>query len=430
MIAYPNLTKRHKVVYVGTYPPKECGIATFTMDVLNATDLSGWQSAVIAVDDARPTEPHPDSKVIFTIEKESRPDYRRAARLLAEHEASLLSIQHEYGIFGGDDGEYVLDLVRASRVPVVVTLHTVLPQPTESQRRILREMEPHVAGFVVMAHRAIDLLETSYGIDRRKVHFIPHGAPNAPFHAEKAAKQKLGLTGKRVLSTFGLISPNKGIEDAIAALPAVVAREPHTVYLVLGETHPVIRRREGEWYRESLVKQVADLGLEGHVQFVNEYLSLQQLIDYLLATDIYITPYYANPHQITSGTLAYAMATGKVIVSTPYIYAEELLADGRGFLYPFRDTQTLAEIAGRLLTDPALFEKTRRRAYEYGRSMTWQSVGIQYTRLFTEMLNERWVNHRAAVDALALPGLTEMVLDGDIWAPPPVSVQMASHPWG
>jgi glycosyltransferase involved in cell wall biosynthesis len=418
---YPNLTKRHKVAYVGTYPPKECGIATFTMDAVNATDLSGWRSVVIAVDDTRPDTPHPDSKVIYTIEKENREDYRRAARLLTKQNISLLCIEHEYGIFGGDHGEYVVDLARAAQMPVVVTLHTVLPHPSEQQRRILKELEKHSAFFVVMARKAIELLRDAYGIDPEKVRYIPHGAPNTPFDAEKESKAKLGLQGRRVLSTFGLISPNKGIEDAIAALPAVVEKEPRVTYLILGQTHPVIKRREGEWYRESLIKQVEELGLTQNVRYVDKYLTLQQLMGYLLATDIYITPYYANPHQITSGTLAYAMATGKVIVSTPYLYAEELLADGRGFLYPFRDTAVLAQQVERLLTDHELFQKTRRRAYEFGRSMTWQSVGLQYTKLYTETLDERWVNHRAAIDTVSIPGLSDLVQEGHVWAPPPVA---------
>ena len=425
MSAYPNLARRHKIAYVGTYPPKECGIATFTLDVVNSTDLSGWRSIVFAVDDAAPSEPHPDSKVVYTIEKENRADYARAAKLMDKHRVSLLSVQHEYGIFGGDHGEYILDLIRAVTMPVAVTLHTVLPSPSEPQRRILKEMEAHVACFVVMAHKAVELLQDVYGIAPGKIRFIPHGAPNAPFHAESAAKAKLGLEGRRVLSTFGLISPNKGIEDAIAAMPAVVEKEPQATYLVLGQTHPVVKRKEGEWYRESLVKQVQDLGLTRNVKFVDKYLTLQELIDYLLATDIYITPYYANPHQITSGTLAYAMVTGKVIVSTPYLYAEELLAEGRGFLYPFRDSAKLPEVIGRLLTDDGLYEATRRKAYEYGRSMTWQAVGIQYTKLFTEMLDERWVNHRAAMDAIAIPGLSDMVREGEIWAPAPAVVAAA-----
>ena len=278
-----------------------------------------------------------------------------------------------------------------------------------------------------MAHKAVELLETVYGIAPGKIRFIPHGAPNAPFHADNAAKEKLGLAGRRVLSTFGLISPNKGIEDAIAAMPDVVKKEPLATYLVLGQTHPVIKRKEGEWYRDSLVEQVSDLGLQDNVKFVDKYLTLQELIDYLLATDIYITPYYANPHQITSGTLAYAMATGKVIVSTPYLYAEELLADGRGFLYPFRDSARLSDIIKDILTNDTLFEQTRQKAYEYGRGMTWQSVGIQYTKLFTEMLDERWVNHRAAMDTLAIPGLNDMVREGEVWAPSPVTSPPASR---
>ena len=421
MSVYPNLAKRHTVAYVGTYPPKECGIATFTLDMVNATDLSGWRSVVLAVDDEKPEGRHHDSKVIYTIEKENKADYKAAARLLQERGVALLSIQHEYGIYGGDHGEYVIELARAATMPVLVTLHTVLPNPDEPQRRILKELEPHVAGFVVMAHKAVELLQTAYGISRKKIHFVPHGAPNAPFHAEKAAKRKFGLGGRRVLSTFGLISPNKGIEDAIAAMPAVVEKHPEALYLILGQTHPVIKRKEGEWYRESLVKQADALGLADNIQFVDKYLSLQELIDYLLATDIYITPYYANPYQITSGTVAYAMATGKVIVSTPYLYAEELLADGRGFLYPFRDVAALSATVDRILGDRTLFEATRHRAYDYGRAMTWQSVGLQYTRLFTETLNERWVNHRAAMDAIAIPGLSDMVREGDVWAPPPVT---------
>lgn len=409
MNAYPNLARRHKIAYVGTYPPKECGIATFTLDVVNSTDLSGWRSIVFAVDDAAPDEPHPDSKVVYTIEKENRASYLRAARLMEKYRVSLLSVQHEYGIYGGDHGDYVLDLIKAVTVPVAVTLHTVLPNPSETQRRILKEMEKYAACFVVMAHKAVELLVDVYGIAASKIRFIPHGAPNAPYHADNTSKAKLGLEGRRVLSTFGLISPNKGIEDAIAAMPEIVKREPTATYLVLGQTHPVIKRKEGEWYRESLVKQVEDLGLTDNVKFVDKYLTLHELLDYLLATDVYITPYYANPHQITSGTLAYAMVTGKVIVSTPYLYAEELLADGRGFLYPFRDSAVMSEIIGRLLTDDVLFEATRRKAYEYGRTMTWQSVGVQYTKLFTEMLDERWVNHRAAMDAIAIPGLSDMI---------------------
>lgn len=399
---YPTLPKRHRVAYVGTYPPQECGIATFTMDLVNATDLSGWKSVVYAVDGDGSHANSIDKKVVFAIEKENKASYLAAARSINDSDISVLSLQHEYGIYGGDDGEYVLELARAVRCPVVVTLHTILPEPTPSQLRIIRELEIYCDSFVTMAHAGEKLLCEVYGVCPSKVRFIPHGSPNFPFTLDESLKDRFGFAGRRVISTFGLISPNKGIEDAIAAMPAVVEKVPNALYLILGQTHPVIKRREGEWYREQLEEQVRNLGLENNVRFVNSYLALQQLIDYLMVTDVYITPYYANPHQITSGTLAYALAAGKVIVSTPYIYAEELLADGRGFLYPFRDSGALAQIVSRVLCDDRLFMNTRERAYEYGRTMTWGSVGLQYTRLFTEVLRERWVHHRVAEDTASL----------------------------
>ena len=416
---------RHQVAYVGTYPPQECGIATFTLDLVNATDISGWCSVVAAVGDTCPAdaadtdEPEekqprhsfPDVKQVYAINRDDPADYKRAAHFVGKLGADLISIQHEYGIYGGDHGEYVLDLARAAEVPVVVTLHTILPEPSARQRHILRELSPLVARFVVMAHKGAELLETAYGIPPEKVHFIPHGAPDVFLETEMATKAAFGLQGKRVLSTFGLISPNKGIEDAIAALPAVVEKEPNTVYLILGQTHPTIKRREGEWYRESLEKQVADLGLTDNVQFVNHFLSVQELIDYLLATDVYITPYYANPHQITSGTLAYAMATGRVIVSTPYTYAEELLAEGRGFLYPFRDTKALSTALSTLLTNTTLFDETRQRAYDYGRAMTWPCVGVQYVNLFRDLLRERGIDPGPAPEAFATAGHRDAVLE-------------------
>lgn len=416
--------QRHRVAYVGTYPPQECGIATFTLDLVNATDISGWCSIVAAVgevyvedaaesaDEAEAAEGSlrfPDAKQVYAINRDDPADYARAAHFVGKLGADLICIQHEYGIYGGDHGEYVLELARAAEVPIVVTLHTILPQPSERQRFIIRALCPLVERFVVMAHKGAELLQSVYGIPSDKITFIPHGAPDVFLEVEGATKAAFGLQDKRVLSTFGLISPNKGIEDAIAALPAVVEREPNVVYLVLGATHPAVKRREGEWYRERLVKQVKELGLQDHVQFVNHFLSVQELIDYLLATDVYITPYYANPHQITSGTLAYAMATGRVIVSTPYTYAEELLAEGRGLLYPFRDTSALSERLIRLLTDNPLFDRTRRRAYKYGRMMTWPCVGLQYVSLFRDLLRERGIDPGPAPEAFATAGHRDIV---------------------
>ena len=403
---------RNTVAYVGTYPPKECGIATFTMDAVNCTDLAGWKSYVIAVDDPEHLNRYDDSKVLMTIDKQNIADYHRAARLLDEHKIGVLSIQHEYGIYGGCDGEYIVELARAAKTPVVVTLHTVLPDPTPSQRRIIKDLEKHASALIVMAKTAVDILKTSYGVSSGKIHVIPHGAPLVPFRADKTAKAQFGLQGRRVLSTFGLISPNKGIEDAIAAMPEVVAKDPTALYLVLGQTHPTIKRREGEWYRDQLVAQVDSLGMNDHVQFVDKYLSLQELVDYLIATDVYITPYYANPNQITSGTLAYAIAAGKVIVSTPYLYAKELLAEGRGFLYPFRDVKELARLMGNVLTDSSLFESTRRKAYAYGSLMTWPQVGLRYARLFTGLTNVR-SNSRAERETQDILSLYEREAGAD-----------------
>jgi glycosyltransferase involved in cell wall biosynthesis len=393
------------VAYVGTYPPQECGIATFMMDLVNATDISGWRSVAVAVGADGTLGPPPDSKVIYTINRDDRRDYVGAARCVAGLGAHLMCVQHEYGIFGGDHGDYVLDLVRAAPMPVIVTLHTILPKPPESLRRIVCEMAPHVARFVVMAHKGAEQLRTDYGIPGHKIHFIPHGAPDVPLQAEKAAKCTFGLKGRRVLSTFGLVAPSKGIEDVISALPAVVEKEPSVVYLILGATHPVVKRKEGEAYREGLTAQAAALGLTEHVRFVDQYLSLPELIGYLLATDVYVTPYYANPYQITSGTLAYALAMGRVIVSTPYLYAEELLAEGRGFLYPFRDTEALSAVLARLLSEDGLIEQTRRCAYDGGRAMTWPRVGVQYVRLFQDVLRTRGVSLPPESEAFAASGL-------------------------
>jgi glycosyltransferase involved in cell wall biosynthesis len=420
MIKQIGLAPRHKVAYVGTYPPQECGIATFTMDMANATDLAGWRSIVIDVNENPQTVSHADKKVISTIEKENKADYRRAARLLSENKVDLLSIQHEYGIFGGDHGEYVIELAKSATMPVVVTLHTVLPNPSEPQRRIIKELEKYAASFVVMAHKAVELLQDSYGVDPKKVNVIPHGTPNTPFYTEKSAKSRFGLSGRRVISTFGLIGPSKGIEDAIEAMVEVIKHEPRALYLVLGQTHPVIKKREGEWYRQSLINQVESLGLQDNVRFVDKYLTLRELIDYLLATDVYITPYYANPHQITSGTLAYAIATGKVVVSTPYLYAQELLAEGRGFLYPFRNVEALSTTIAKVLTDDILFESTRKKAYSYGRSMTWSNVGLMYTRLFTDLIDDRYVNQGVINDALSIMAMHDR-LEDEFWASPLVA---------
>lgn len=377
------------------------------MDVVNSTDLSGWQSIVFAIDDADAGRVYDDPKVVYTIEKDNPDSYLEAVDLMHKSGVSLLNIQHEYGIYGGEQGDCVVLLAKAAQCPVVITLHTILPSPSEKQLDVIKQLEPYCTYFITMAHKGEELLRDVYNIAAEKIVYIPHGTPNMSFVCDDNLRRQYDVEGRRVLATFGLISPNKGIEDAIAAMPAIVAKEPNALYLVLGQTHPVIKRREGEWYRNQLVEQVKSLGLENNVRFIDRYLDLQQLIDYLLLTDIYITPYYANPFQITSGTLSYALAAGKVIISTPYLHAVEILDGGRGFLYPFRDSARLAELAGELLTDSALFEETRRKAYEHGREMIWQSVGMQYTQLFAGLLQEHWENTRVIKDAHELMELNQ-----------------------
>jgi glycosyltransferase involved in cell wall biosynthesis len=372
------------------------------MDVVNSTDLSGWQSIIFAVDDIEAGRVYDDHKVIYTIDKDNPDSYLEAVELMHKSAVSLVSIQHEYGIYGGDEGSYIISLAKAVKCPVVVTLHTILPEPSAQQLSIIHQLEPYCSYFITMAQKGAELLKDVYKIAPEKVVYIPHGTPNMSFVCDDDLRRQYDVMGRRVLATFGLISPNKGIEDAIAAMPAIVEKDPTALYLILGQTHPVIKKREGEWYREQLVAQVKSLGLEDNIRFIDRYLDLQQLIDYLMVTDIYITPYYANPFQITSGTLSYALAAGKVIISTPYLHAVEILGEGRGFLYPFRDSARLAELAGELLTDHVLFQETRHRAYEHGRQMIWQNVGMQYTHLFAGLLTEYWTNSRVTKDAQRL----------------------------
>lgn len=374
-----------KVAFVGTYPPEECGIATFTKDVLCAAENSGWQTYVCPVTEKFDID-FADPRVVFRIEKEKLSDYRYAISKMEAHNIGVLCIQHEYGIFGGDHGRHIIEMAKFATMPVIVTLHTVLPHPSVKERTIIKALEKYVSSFVVMCDKAIEILRNSYGISPKKVFVIPHGAPDIPFNDYGRSKAQMGLYDKKVLSTFGLIGPSKGIEDVISALPSVVKKVPDVIYLILGETHPAIKKKQGEEYRESLMRLVTKLRLENNVQFVNKYFSLEELTQYLQCTDVYITPYYANPYQITSGTLAYAVALGKAVISTPYLYAEELLSNGRGILYPFREIKTLSSNIEKLLTDKELFEKTRKLAYKYGRTMTWENVGVQYGHLFTQCI--------------------------------------------
>jgi len=373
------------VLFLGSYPPRECGIATFTKDVVDSYDRAfGFRSEIVAIDepggDARRYPP----EVVARIGEQDRYSYQQAAEFINRHPSDVLNIQHEYGLFGGERGEWLIDLIRAVNKPVVVTLHTVLPDPDETMLRVTRELCAKATTVVSLSETGRALLELVYGIDSERLRVIHHGVPDVPFRDTDPEKAAFGIGQRLVISTFGLINRGKGLEYAIEAMQAVVKRHPEALYLVLGQTHPVVRRNEGESYRESLLTMVRERGLQYNVQLVDKYLDFDELVGYLAATDIYLTP-YLNPVQIVSGTLAYAVGCGKAIVSTPYLYAQELLAHNRGFLCDFRDASSIATNVNMLLDDQGLRRSTERRAYRFGRQMTWPHVAVAYGDLFQEL---------------------------------------------
>ena len=379
-----NRTEVHTIAILGTYPPRRCGIATFTADL-----AASFKSAdpLVKVDPiAMSDEPGDFPPEIAHIKVDNRPGYTQTAETLNSKRYDVLSIQHEYGIFGGDAGRYLLDLIRAAKMPVVTTLHTVLRNPTPDQRAVMDELLQLSTRVVVMSRTAIDLLSRVHDVDAKKIDFIPHGIPQIPASAGVETRQRLGGSGP-ILLTFGLLSPDKGIEHVINALPAVLAQHPEAKYLVVGATHPHVRGFAGESYRESLAQLAVDLGVSDHVEFVNEFVSLEQLVAYLSATDFYITP-YLNPAQITSGTLAYSMGAGKVVISTPYEYAKEVLANGRGILVPFSDSDAIADAILNSCAAPKARHEMAERAAKYGSLMYWKRVGQLYLDSFNRAVDE------------------------------------------
>ncbi len=317
------------------------------------------------------------------MRRDALADYLAVARSLNTSRVDVVSIQHEYGIWGGTDGAYVLDFVRALRLPVVTTLHTVLRDPTPSQRRILVRLIGLSATTVVMSRAAASLLVDAYGVDPVRLEVVPHGVPDLPLVDPATVKPRLALDGRLVILSFGLLGPGKGYESAIAAMPAVVQQIPSALYVILGATHPDLLLREGEAYREKLQATAGALGMTDHVRFVDRFVSRGQLGTWLEAADLFVTP-YPNLDQIVSGTLSYAMGAGKAVVSTPYAYAKERLADGRGALVAADSSAALADAFIGLLGDPVRRSSMGRRAYEYTRGMVWPEVGAEYRRILAQ----------------------------------------------
>jgi glycosyltransferase involved in cell wall biosynthesis len=370
-----------KVCYLSTYPPRKCGIGVFTKDLVDAMDLysDSVSSTVIAVNENRASH-HYDERVKWQIRHDNKEDYIKVAEEVNSSDVDVVNIQHEFGIFGGEWGSYVLSFLETLRKPVVTTLHTLQPDLEPQGQRVLKEILSRSNAIVVMNNIAIRLL-AQLGTSFEKINVIPHGCPNIPFVSSDYVKPSIGLKNRTVLCTFGLISSGKGIEYAIQALPQVVAKHPEVIYLIIGETHPMVKRAEGEKYRRMLFEQVKELGLKNHVAFQNRFLSKMELIRYLQATDIYITP-YPGKNQISSGTLINALAAGRSVVSTPYLHAKEVLNNGRGVLCVFKNSASIADAIETLLSNENLKMETETKAYEYSRSCIWSRVAKKYADLF------------------------------------------------
>ncbi|MGQ9574786.1 MAG: glycosyltransferase family 4 protein [Thermoguttaceae bacterium] len=385
-----------RVAVVGNYLPRQCGIATFTTDLCEsiAAKFPEVDCLALPVNDREEGYAYPP-RVRFELMQNDVASHRRAADYLNISDVDVVCLQHEYGIFGGPAGSHVLTLLRELRMPVVTTLHTILRHPSPEQRAVLVELGQLSDRLVVMSHRGAEFLQELYGIPAAKIEFIPHGIPDVPFVDPNFYKDRFGVEGKLVLLTFGLLSPNKGIEHVIEALPAVLQRCPNVVYIILGATHPHVRNQEGESYRLSLQRLARACGIERAVIFHNRFVSLEELMEFIGAADIYLTP-YLNPEQITSGTLAYSVGAGKAIISTPYWYAEELLADGRGLLVPFRDSRAISARTLELLDNEVERHAMRKRAYLFAREMVWPAVAARYMETFQQARQERIRNPRPA----------------------------------
>jgi len=374
------------IAFVGDYLPRACGIATFTHDLAEAVaPVTGSEQPVIvvAMNDRPEGYAYPD-RVKFEVRQDYQIDYARAADFLNFSRIDVVCLQHEYGIFGGNWGSNLLTLLRDLHRPFVVTCHTVLKDTEPEQKEVFDEITARAARVVVMSDLAVEMLHSVYDVPTEKIVLIPHGIHDVPFIDPSFYKDKFGVEGRRVLLTFGLLHRNKGVEHMIDALPAIVERHPKTTYLVLGATHPHVVEQEGESYRLSLQRRVRDLGMEDHVLFHPRFVERNELLEYLGAADMCVTP-YLNIDQITSGALSYAMGSGKAVVSTPYWHAEELLADGRGRLVPLQDSSALSREINALLDDDVLMDSIRKKAYLHTRPMVWSTVAREYVRLFDEV---------------------------------------------
>lgn len=368
--------------FLSTYPPRECGLATFTEDLVNEIDKMAFvRPIVIAVGDK---EEYTNLQVKCKLSQHDRTSYMLTA-LWANDNVDLLVIEHEYGIFGGECGEYIIDLAKGLKIPFIVTTHTVLLEPSPKQRTVLRDLGRLSTKVVTMAESSIPILAGTYGIESEKLVFIPHGVPNMQVESREKLKIAHGLQDKKVISSFGLISPAKGLEYGIEAVAKVVPDYENLIYLILGKTHPCVKESMGEKYRQSLIDLAKSLGVEDNIRFIDKYLTKEEVITYLHLSDMYLTPYLSK-EQAVSGTLAYAMGCGRVIISTPYRYAEEMLGDGRGMLAEFKDSDSMASCIRTVLGNPVRKREMEMKTLAVGLKMAWSTVADQYAQLCMDII--------------------------------------------
>ncbi len=374
-------SKLLNIAFLSTIPPRECGIATFTQDLINAIDANGVvDTNVIAVNNSK----HRDysSKVIYEINQNNQKDYKELAQKLNLSNIDLLVIEHEYGIYGGDNGEYILDLLNNIDIPVITTLHTILTEPNDKQKLIIKTLADKSVKIITMAKNTSKLLQTIYGVSPYKIEVIHHGVPVKLVPTRQSLKKQFGYEDKQLISTFGLLSPGKGIEYAIEAISKISTVNNNILYLILGRTHP---DQKNEFYREKLEALVIKYHIEKNVKFINKYLTKNEIIQYLQMSDIYMTPYLSKD-QAVSGTLAYAVGYGRAIISTPYLYAKEMLSEERGLLAEFKNSDSLFKCLKYILQNPEQKIRMEKNTIKLGKTMYWNIVAKHYTDVFLKAI--------------------------------------------
>lgn len=391
-----NTNSNYNIAFLGTSLPRECGIATFTQDLLDQfVDLKGFNTPRIIAINNNETY-HYEDQVMREIDQHKLSDYIDTAKFLKYSDVDLLVIQHEFGIYGGESGEYLLSLIERLTIPFIVIFHTILTEPSAKQRHIINRVAELSVNVVTMAQSTVKDLTSIYEVDAAKISFIHHGVPYVQTKSRAQLKEQYGFADRKILSTFGFLSPGKGIEYSIEAMRGVVRQHPDALYIIWGKTHPVVKLETGEVYRQKLTDLVEHLDLERNVLFVDKLLTQEEVIQSLVMSDIYMTPYLGKD-QAVSGTLAYGVGYGRVIISTPYRYAEEMLAEGRGLLAKFRDSASLEARILELLNNPTIVKEMEHRTLELGKTMLWSEIAKTYAAMFQKQIVISRITNRSVI---------------------------------